>query len=857
MELPLSAGQISTASPDCFFTMVASRLLASEMNVNLSQIEIYPINQYTPAVHRLLQVTANIYDATSTNYFPTVFRPLFSVDAFGDVYLIGYTNVPCISDPSQLAPPIEAATLSATPNLPTVVLTNIYDVPWIIAARKGFPNFNEYVGENIVGMTRRLQFTRNTSGATLNEILPITGTNQMYTLSVNSSGGLDFWNSYTNNFTDAVTVEYRVITYLSLTNSDASTAGDPGGQVPSTPTTLGYFSSNSILFAGWPGSGQWIGGQPNTNSFYIPLNFVAFTDMSNAVYRTPYASLTPGTLPSGFPAPSLVWTNYFNNVGQPMTTVFETNVPAGQQFYVPRWGLLTTNQLQVYILDRDGNGNNHVIDYVNLEQTGSQNLNNEIFVDDTNGVGNPNSPQGEWNANINPRYDIPWGIYNQIIISRGFENAPAEDGTWQSDPVAATYSYAIAAQQAHFEAFFYPYGASATVNDSYGTAFESNIDTTVQAPYAPTRYAVGYTVLEANDPLVHYLASDMAPSFPVSVQSEYNNSISNVPPPAAQPFTLGQLNWNFQPWGGNPYNRLNSNPSQWAITEPNAYDLSERDPLVYGSDNWDFPMDQALSVTWLGRVHRGTPWQTIYLKSPDILQEAFSIGNTLYLGPNIWAEWTGDTVLSGGEIYADAISMAPVADWKMAGVLAAMFNTNNFASLMSVNDPNTNDWQALLDGLTAFTNTTAGLEPIVISSNSPQAAIIASAIESERMSQTAQYFHNLGDFLATPQLAYESPFLDLTDTNYFLTDAAYEIIPGQLLQLLRADSVGLAVSASGQVIFQFTGDDSQSYAIEASTDLVNWTSISTNSPVNGVFTFTNSTAANAGQQFFRSVLMNK
>ena len=37
-----------TGTPSSFFTNVASRLLSTELNVNLSQMEIYPTNQYTP-----------------------------------------------------------------------------------------------------------------------------------------------------------------------------------------------------------------------------------------------------------------------------------------------------------------------------------------------------------------------------------------------------------------------------------------------------------------------------------------------------------------------------------------------------------------------------------------------------------------------------------------------------------------------------------------------------------------------------------------------------------------------------------------------------------------------------------------
>lgn len=82
-----------------FFTNLASRLLQSELNLSLARIQIYPTNQYTPAVHRLLQVTANIYDATTNRfntdypYLPSVFRPLFTNDG-GSIFICGYAEEP-------------------------------------------------------------------------------------------------------------------------------------------------------------------------------------------------------------------------------------------------------------------------------------------------------------------------------------------------------------------------------------------------------------------------------------------------------------------------------------------------------------------------------------------------------------------------------------------------------------------------------------------------------------------------------------------------------------------------------------------------------------------------------------------
>jgi hypothetical protein len=76
---------VSTESPIAFFINVASRLLKSELDVDLNNIQIYPTNQYTPSVHRLLQVTANLYEAITNSagvdypYYPSVFMPNFNL----------------------------------------------------------------------------------------------------------------------------------------------------------------------------------------------------------------------------------------------------------------------------------------------------------------------------------------------------------------------------------------------------------------------------------------------------------------------------------------------------------------------------------------------------------------------------------------------------------------------------------------------------------------------------------------------------------------------------------------------------------------------------------------------------------
>src|SRR5438876_11797929 len=88
---------VDSGTPIDFFTNIASHLLRSQLNLELHRLELYPTNQYGPAVHRLLQVAANLYDSTTNRaltaypYLPSVFRPLFTNDN-GVVYITGYAE---------------------------------------------------------------------------------------------------------------------------------------------------------------------------------------------------------------------------------------------------------------------------------------------------------------------------------------------------------------------------------------------------------------------------------------------------------------------------------------------------------------------------------------------------------------------------------------------------------------------------------------------------------------------------------------------------------------------------------------------------------------------------------------------
>jgi hypothetical protein len=776
-----AAQNLDAGSPLGFFTNVASRLLSSELNLNLTQIGIYPTNQYTPAVQRLLQVSANIYDATSTNYYPTIFRPLFSSDDSGNLFITGYTNVSSITDPSQLVWPIDASTLAATPNGSNLA-TNVYGVPWIIAAKKGFPNFNEFQMENIFQIYRKLQLTRPNTNVTYLFNPGAYTISQQLTIAMTNIFGVECWNSYQADYTNnPVEIVVKDANTTTLINDEGLSY------------TIPFASTNAAALSDWPGCGP-SHLYPNPQSFvWQPL------EMGEIVL--------PGWIYTFDTNAPFVW---------PAPSYFVTNS------LMPHWSQLVTNRLQVVMLESNAtDGSYHVLDYVQI-------IGPVISVDLTAAITNlydtyydmNNHYQPTVNNGYNDMWDpivkngMPMGIANQIGVSaQMFPIIYSPYWSWSGwAPVDVTN------QTAEFRAFL---GFASPPMPPSTAPFIAAGKTALamQAPYTPTALVACMTQWEANDPLVHYLASDL---------TDFSGISFNF-----FPLTFGGLNICYRPWGGN---------AQFPNTDPNPYNLALKDPLVGSSDDWNFPTGQALNLNWLGQVHRGTPWQTIYLKATDILATAG--------GLNTWTNWTGDLDA------ADAAAMAPVQDRHLAGLLASLLNTNDVRQLVSVNNPDPNAWLVLLDGLTALTNDASGqFDPIIISSNSPQASVIASGIQAIRSGQPNQFFHDAGDILATPQLAEQSPFLSGLNPTNQITDEAYETIPSQLLSLVRPDSIGSIVSANGQMVIQFTGYDGHPYAIEASSDLVNWPSVATNYPVNGIFTITNPPPIDASPQFYRSVLL--
>ncbi|HMD54269.1 MAG TPA: hypothetical protein VKJ65_06970, partial [Phycisphaerae bacterium] len=336
---------------------------------------------YTPAVQRVLQLAANVYDATTNNSsvgspdWPDAFRPLFSSDANGNVFITGYTNVTTMSDPTtdpQLLLPVDVSSISGSN-----VLANVYGVPWIIGAKKGLPNFNAFSMQSVFQITRKLQFTRSSTN-----VSSLTSPNsytlsQQLTLALTNSLGIEFWNSYSSNFTaNNLQVWIYDTNYLVATNDE--------GAVYNNGMSAGVITNLTL----WPGAGN-ISLGVNPHSFIVPLN-TNFWALPMSVYQ-------------------------FGNLSQPFNTNL-ANAGPNPTFYTnylqPQWTLLMTNRLRVVILDEDAAGNYHVLDYVQLSGPDATLTNQFVtgLLSGANGYG-----LGQWEVNSNN--GIPYGFFNQVQVS--------------------------------------------------------------------------------------------------------------------------------------------------------------------------------------------------------------------------------------------------------------------------------------------------------------------------------------------------------------------------------------------------------------------------------------------------------
>ncbi|MFO1477792.1 MAG: hypothetical protein U1F98_14240 [Verrucomicrobiota bacterium] len=798
--------------PIDFFTNTAARFLSSQLNLDLDRIQVYPTNQYTPAAHRLLQVTANLYDAatnrTLTGYpfLPSVFRPLFRRDAGGAIYIAGYRELhgTLMADPAT-APVFVDLQDPASRGLVPLDGTAfdpvnqhepmVSGVPFVIGAKKDYPSFNQFALQNDIVVTRKLGFHRYTPNTVYP---PYFGTNQSYLLAITNAFGVQCWNSYSNTFPRPLQLVVSADVTLMLTNGLGLIVGPDGNALSNTYSLHTVTNIPADCWTGYLDLTKFSAGRA---SFVVPaltnrtfLQNSAFVSAENRFYS------------------------------------FSTNDQIGH-FPVPDWFLCVRERVRYFLIDTT---TGRLVDAVNLDcgerpldvcsllHSDAANCGSLSFPDTGPTAGDfwcANRVQGT-NTMLDPAYPT-FGIQAQIAVCLGVQRGGVNilDSIWRD------YNSYPVEKEAGIETF------GINLRPTPSQLINGSALTDFSATFNPRRVIHQYVSWQANDPLVHYTVLDLFDPLGPTNYFELDSTVWSSMDRLSNPYN--PVAYHFRPWGGNPYYPYDT-PYVHTIFNP-----AVKDPQVTGSDCWDFPSGEPLTFANIGRVHRGSPWQTIYLQSTDL--PAFS-----------WALWTGWSNLF------EAAASRPITDRNLVALLAPLLGPTDPRPLLSLNSTDTSAWLAALDSLVVLTNTGLAADPLTVSSNSPQAAVLADAIQRARASQPGGFLVNPADLLAIPELADKSLFINTNNLNNpyagGISDAVLEAIPAQLLSRVRADSFGSIAADPGRVRVKFTGYDQVPYRLEQSPDLVHWTPVGTNIPVDGVFAWTNSSPA-APSVFYRSMLL--
>ena len=692
---------------------------AAELGIKLSvtNIPVWPVNFYTPGVHRLLQLAANIYEATTNRLFPGVYIPLIQKNGDGWIRVVGYQEfgeVPNILN----QPPVEPYLVRAGD--PEAI--PVYNVPFIVGVRKGFPAFNEFTMMPVVVVTRKAEISRP------DPVLPpaTTNINIVYLIGISNLVALEAWNPYRTNYPRSLRLRARVEVEGLFTNH----------------LGLRYVSQTNreVLFDipanFWPGFNAY-----RYDSFIVPLYFDY--DILPLSIITPNNALLP-------PNPLVFW-------------------PIQNGYSTQKWGLEIRARVWFHLYDT---ALGRVIDYVALSFP-------RAYVD-ISGVLTQGASTNEtvtaaecWNPTRIGNSPITYGIKQQIAISAGSVGSDTDWRDYNADPVTGQDK-----QKAiqFFRAFLGPTNLTG--------------QTKVQTPFNPVRkFCILYS-WQANDPLVHYTVWDL--------QDVYTTNAAYFVKPHAdvknELRTIGYLNTRYEPWGGR----------SGATVSSTAFDLALKDPLVTCADDWAFPTNKLPTIGWLGRVHRGTPWQTVYLKATNIAGRPD--------GLKTWVRWSGNTI--------DPQLTLPVRDRLILDLFTTALNDNATRGQLSINQSALPAWSAVLSGILVMSNSTPDAElsrlgaaaslqfkPVVVQ---PEAVLgpgsplsrIVNGINITRKNYPGGRFQRLGDILSTPELTEKSPYLNLSEVQerWGIPDAVYEWIPMQILSLLRCEDRRFVVFAYGQAL---------------------------------------------------------
>lgn len=786
--------------PLAFFTNAAARMLRSQVFIgsdsrviNLTNIMVWPTNNYDGAVHRILQVAANLYDSINTNgiegltlanepKFPTVFRPYLRKEIFTDSFGVVHTNVYIAGYQLQerIAPsginPVGFVSRSAYWDLngtnvidlipevpdPNVVQPMALGVPLVIGAKKGFPNFNEIAMETVIQMQRNIQLRRLTRDS-----LPYQ-TNEFYILGITNVFAIEAWNSYKTVYPRGLTIAVEVDYDMALFGTNASTGATnlirqwpPVAGVGARPIAATFAASTVLPPTVWAGQ-----------QFQVPL-MTNYLFLSNSVWR-------PNGVPRFTPASS---------------NVFALSSATPNQFYIPDWNLTITNRVRYVVVDT---ATSRIIDYANLDRMNwSTNVVDAMTLSDRAGRDSDGSRFWDMRRHNNTTSfsDPTEGLWNQLMVSLGFTTVP--ETIWRNyaaqNPASQDKALAIDA--------FRRFAAGLPGNNFQGRDNPISPNGLVaQAPFAPARRLELKRSYEVNDPLVHYTSYDIAPPagandpvvLPAGVGAAATERLTNI----------RRVNKRFQPW------------AKGESGDPVATNPIYIDPLIASSDDWKFPDHKLPNIGWMGRVHRGTPWQTVYLKSTNVVTyDVNGVRSAPTSGLSIERWYDVQRTQGAANEHGLPNYSTPDKDWRFLDLFTTAPSATATRGKVSVNQSGDASWSAVLGGVQVLTNRTGSLGGLNVTGSGGGVVIQPGSLEMRRIIDGINLtraaapfngqFRTLGDVLAVPELSLSSPFLNRLpgqEVAENLSDAALERIPQQIVSLLRLGEPRVVVYAYGQTL---------------------------------------------------------
>ncbi|HWD18316.1 MAG TPA: hypothetical protein VHB20_03490 [Verrucomicrobiae bacterium] len=546
---------------------------------------------------------------------------------------------------------------------------------------------------------------------------------------------------------------------------------------------------SSIIFTNNSGSFPW-----GTN-FYIYAPTVGFSNF--AKLNPPWAGWGHGSSDASMWAPiqqltnllcsldhePLVWSDVAATRG--MWDIANQNTPHWDEksFTVHGWVLTVTNYV-TYILQDHLTG--AILDFVNVGPFGTSlditNILNHVRLPGDDSQLSMNIVWNPLGADDSPSSGVSQGELQQLSIGANFVGVP----DYSPSPVDSQNFANLLLKQ----------------------AVKTNA---MQCPFTPSAVFVAHATLSANDPLVHYTMGDL-----LSPSGITNNIVKFKPTTMSDlPLTntLNQESSRYEPWPDQDDSGVGRN-------------LGLKDPKITSSDDWHFPTNRFPSVGWIGRVHRGTPWQTIFLKADPLP------GTDPKSNPWLWInKWVGD--LSAGLPLPGA--SYPTNDWGLLDLFTTAPHENALRGTLSVNQTGSAAWHALFDGVVGFITNPQGVVGSVIDPTAPPPApynnypnvtsvlldavnlvdgsgaplpdgipVVAPngatnleyGINAYRLVQTNGLYHHIGDILRAPTLTIASPLIGLSTAQP--DDMAYERIPQQIGSLLKVGEPQFVIYSWGQ-----------------------------------------------------------